>query len=90
MAIAYLFLTGALLVWIRRIEMRNGHALAAVVGGILLAVTSLAYAGNLVVPVSEDTAVNGIALLMIVAFFAVTVYEDWKDAKHARGKSRRG
>jgi hypothetical protein len=26
---------------------------------------------------------------MIVAFFAVTVYEDWKDAKHARQKSKR-
>ncbi len=69
--------------------MMNGHALAAAVGGIILAVTFLLYMGNSVVSLSGDTAVNGIAVVMIVAFFALTVYEDWKDAKHARHKSKR-
>lgn len=69
--------------------MMNGHALAAAVGGIILAVTFLLYAGNSVVSLSGDTAVNGIAVVMIVAFFALTVYEDWKDAKQARHRSKR-
>ena len=70
--------------------MMNGHALAAAVGGIILAVTFLLYIGDSVVSLSGDTAVNGIAVVMIVAFFALTVYEDWKDARHARDKSKRG
>ena len=69
--------------------MMNGHALAAAVGGIILAVTFLLYAGNSVVSLSGDTAVNGIAVVMIVAFFALTVYEDWKDAKQAQHRSKR-
>mgnify|MGYP000146219382 CR=1 FL=1 len=69
--------------------MMNGHALGAAVGGIILAVAFLLYIGNSVVSLSGDTAVNGIAVVMIVAFFAFTVYEDWKDAKHARQKSKR-
>ena len=70
--------------------MMNGHALAAVVGGIILAVTFLLYAGDSIVSLSGDTAVNGIAVVMIVAFFALTVYEDWKDARNAGQKSKHG
>jgi len=54
-----------------------------------LAVTLLLYIGDSVASLSGDSAVNGIAVVMIVAFFAVTVYEDWKDARHARHKSKR-
>ncbi len=69
--------------------MINGDALAAVVGGIVLAVTILLYAGNSVVSLSEESTVNGMAVAMIVAFFALTVYEDWKDAKQSRRRSKR-
>ena len=69
--------------------MINGQAFAAVVGGIILAVTLLLYIGDSLASLSGDSAVNGIAVVMIVAFFAVTVYEDWKDARHARHKSKR-
>lgn len=70
--------------------MINGQALAAVVGGIILAIASLLYTGNSPFSVSGDTAVNGMVLVMLVAFFGLTVYEDWKDAKQARESSRRG
>ena len=69
--------------------MINGQALAAVVGGIILAIASLLYAGNSLFSVSGDTAANGMVLAMLMAFFGLTVYEDWKDAKQARERSRR-
>lgn len=70
--------------------MKNGQALAAVVGGIILAIASLLYAGTSLVSLSGDTAVNGMAVIMLVAFLGFTVYEDWKDARQARERSGRG
>jgi ABC-type uncharacterized transport system permease subunit len=69
--------------------MINAQALAAVIGGIILAIASLLYAGNSLVYLSGDTAVSGMAVVILAAFFGLTVYEDWKDAKQARETAKR-
>jgi uncharacterized membrane protein len=69
--------------------MTNENAWIAVVGGIAVLVTLLLYAGGSLFRISEEQAVNFMAVIMLVAFFGVTVYEDWKDARQARQRSRR-
>ena len=69
--------------------MRNGRALLAVVGGIILTVTFLLYAANSFATLSQEIAFNGVAVGAIIAFLAFTMYEDWKDAKQARERSKR-
>jgi hypothetical protein len=70
--------------------MRNEYVWISVVGVAMAVLTLLLYAGGSAFSVSEEHAVNAMALVMIVAFFGVTVYEDWKDAKQARQRSKRG
>lgn len=69
--------------------MLNGRALAAVLGGLVLLITFLLYTGNSAVFLSDGIAGNGMAVGMLIAFFAYIVYEDWKDAKQARERSKR-
>jgi hypothetical protein len=70
--------------------MTNENAWIAVVGGIAAVVTFLLYAGGSLFHISDEQAVNMMAVVMLVAFFGVTVYEDWKDARQARQGARRG
>ncbi len=68
--------------------MINGRSLMALVGGFLALLASPLYAGTSVITLAEENGVSGILLLTILAFFALTMYEDWKDAKQARQRYR--
>jgi hypothetical protein len=81
--------TATSVMYIRRIAMLNGRALLAVVGGLILTVTFLLYAANSLVSLSPEIAFNGMVVGAVIALCAFTVYEDWRDAKQARERSKR-
>ena len=60
------------------------------VGGAIIAAIVTEYSGGSVLRVSDEHAVNVTAMLMVLAFFGVTVYEDWKDAREAQLPRERG
>ena len=69
--------------------MSSGRSLMAAVGGLLTVAASPSYAGSSVITLAQENGASGIALLTILAFFGLTMYEDWKDAKQARQRRRR-